>query len=653
MSTIKNSNKRKTINERSQKIINENKSIKELEKRYLKGEKHKEISELNEKPKEKENKEETLNKNDLNPDENKNKVNSQSNIFLKEKLSNIDINIKALTGINKGMEKQIKDIEKDILENQILITEPKKQFNFAVTKKPEKITDYENKAKLKTIKELNESRNYLNSKLQKIILQENYLQNEGNIENLNLSEKYISLVDQNIYENKKNLLENKKEELIKRIEQIEDDLRTISLSENELSRKNRLKNYLQNFENDKKIIESRAKKYYKESIERNKRIENDLNKKYDKMKKEREAKIAEEKAKKIENLKKMKEKEKLIVEKRVKENDEIYNKYKPYISRKTKDNVKDYLFSKKEETFKEEEKKLVEKENLRRKEKMKINFNEINEFEKNVNSLQEKTKTEQNERKKKLFLEWKERKKSLPIYSLNLGGNKEESDEENNDNKENGIITAREKKDKMRLFAYDIKNNKQPEINEKLKSKRMLMIKSIENPKMAVKLSQKLLFQKYKKFSNELNLNLNHDIKTNKNNNNILKEIKLNNSLSPKRSKKRLFPLHPKSKIKIDYLTEIISKKEKKKSLSTEKDIKEDFNREKWNKEINDKNGTVTENINFVKEQAKIMDNKIKQKEQYLKLTGGVENRPEVGQEMSKLIIDSIGAKLSILNVYE
>ena len=200
----------------------------------------------------------------------------------------------------------------------------------------------------------------------------------------------------------------------------------------------------------------------------------------------------------------------------------------------------------------------------------------------------------------------------------------------------------------MRLFAYDIKNNKQPEINEKLKNKRMLLIKSIENPRMAVKLSHKLLFQKYKKFSDDLNIN--HETK---NKNNFLKEIKLNNSLSPKRSKKRLFPLHPKSNIKIDYLTEMITKKEKKKSLSTEKDLKEDFNKEKWNKEINDKNGSVTENINFVKEQAKIMDNKIKQKEQYLKLTGGVENRPEVGQEMSKLIIDSIGAKLSILNVYE
>ena len=644
MSTRKNNNKIKSIKESSQKIINENSNIKELEKRYLKGEKHKEISEINEKEKEKENElQSSLNENNSN--ENKDSNKSQSNKLLKEKLSNIDINIKALTGINKGMEKQIKDIEQDILDNQILITEPKKKFDMN-KKKPEIIKDFENKKKLKTIKGLNEFRNHLNSKLQKILLQENYLQNEGNLDNINLPEKYISLVDQNIYESKKNLLEEQKEKLMKKIDLIEEDLKTLTLGGEELTRKNRIKNYLQDFEKDKKIIESRAKKYYKESIERNKRIEKDLNKKYDKMKKEMEMKITEEKAKQIENFKKMKEKEKQIIEKRCKENDEIYNKYKPYISRKMKENIKDYLFLKKEEAFKNEEKLLIEKENLRRKEKMKINFNEINEFEKNINLQQEKTKTEQNERKKKLFLEWKERKSSLPTYNLNLNKNKEESDEENNEDKDNGIITARDKKDKMLLFANEIKNKRQPEINEKLKNKRMLLIQSIENPKMAVKLSHKLLFQKYKKFSDDLN----KEIKTNKN---TLKDIKLNNSLSPRRNKKRLYPLHPKSKTKIDYLTELIIKKEKKKSLSNEKDLKEDFNKAKWSKEINDKNGSVTENINYVKEQTKIIDNKIKQKEQFLKLNGGVENSPEIGQEMSKLIIDSIGAKLSILNAYE
>ena len=645
MSTRKNTNKIKSIREKSDKIINENKNIRDLEKRYLKGEKHKEISDIPEKEIKTEKDEEISNQN--NDNNTNNKIESKSNQLLKEKLSNIDINIKALNGINKSMEKQIKNIEKDILENQILITEPKRVIKIN-TKKTDKITNFEDKAKLKTIKGLNDSKNYLNSKLQQILLNEKYLKNEGNIENINLSDKYVSLVDQNIYENKKIILENKKEQLITKISQIEEDLKTLSLSGDELSRRNRIKHYLQNFEKDKKIIESRAKKYYQESIERNKRIENDLNKKYDKMKKEYEEKKAEEKAKQIETLKKMKEKEKLILEKRTKENDEKYNKYKPYLSRKMKENIKDYLFIKKEETYKNEEQKLVEKENLRRKEKMKIDFNEINDFGKNVNEHIEKTKTEQNERKKKLLSEWKERKSSLPNYTLNLNRNKGETEEENTE-KENEMQTLREKKEKMKIFAYDIKNNKQPDINEKLKNKRMLLIQSLENPKLAAKLSHKLLFQKYKRFSDEANKESNN----NKNLNKVKKGIKLNNSLSPKRSKQKLFPLHPKSKTRIDYLTEMITKKEKKKSLSNEKDLNEDFNKEKWNKEINDKNGNVIENIDYIKQQAKLIDNKVKQKGQYLKLTGGVENNPEVGNEMSELIIDSIGAKLTILNVYK
>ena len=645
MSTRKNTNKIKSIREKSDKIINENKNIRDLEKRYLKGEKHKEISEIPEKEIKTEKDEEISNQN--NDNNTNNKIESKSNQLLKEKLSNIDINIKALNGINKSMEKQIKNIEKDILENQILITEPKRVIKIN-TKKTDKITNFEDKAKLKTIKGLNDSKNYLNSKLQQILLNEKYLKNEGNIENLNLSDKYVSLVDQNIYENKKIILENKKEQLITKISQIEEDLKTLSLSGDELSRRNRIKHYLQNFAKDKKIIESRAKKYYQESIERNKRIENDLNKKYDKMKKEYEEKKAEEKAKQIETLKKMKEKEKLILEKRTKENDEKYNKYKPYLSRKMKENIKDYLFIKKEETYKNEEQKLVEKENLRRKEKMKIDFNEINDFGKNVNEHIEKTKTEQNERKKKLLSEWKERKSSLPNYTLNLNRNKGETEEENTE-KENEMQTLREKKEKMKIFAYDIKNNKQPEINEKLKNKRMLLIQSLENPKLAAKLSHKLLFQKYKRFSDEANKESNN----NKNLNKVKKEIKLNNTLRKKRSKQKLFPIHPKSKTRIDYLTEMITKKEKKKSLSNEKDLNEDFNKEKWNKEINDKNGNVIENIDYIKQQAKLIDNKVKQKGQYLKLTGGVENNPEVGNEMSELIIDSIGAKLTILNVYK
>jgi hypothetical protein len=202
----------------------------------------------------------------------------------------------------------------------------------------------------------------------------------------------------------------------------------------------------------------------------------------------------------------------------------------------------------------------------------------------------------------------------------------------------------------MKLFAYEIKNNKQPNINEKLKNERIFLIKSLENPKLSAKLSQKILFQKYQKFAKNNNITIKK--KTD------LNEIKLNKSLSPKKNKIKLFPLHPKPKNKIDYLTEMIEEKENNKNKNIEKnadDIIEDneFNNKKWNKEINNKNGTFIENINLVKEKAKLMDNKIKEKENLIKLNGGVENNPEIGRQMSDLILDSISAKLSILNLYK
>jgi len=550
------------------------------------------------------------------------------------------------------MEKQIKDIEKDIMDNQILITEPR-NINISTKKllrKNEKSLNFEEKNKLKAIKDLHEEKNYLNSKLKKIISSEKYLENEGNIENINLSEKYISLVDQNIFDNKKKLLNEKKFDILKKIDVIEENMKTLTLNGEQSNKKIRLKNYLENFEKDKEKIELRAKQYYKESEERKKRIELSLNKKYEKMKKDMEEKKIKENNMYVENLKKMKEKEKLIVEKRTKENDEKYNKYKPFLTKKMNNKKEDYLFIKKDENFKNDEQKLIEKENLRRKERMKIDFNDINEFSNKLNLYKEKNENEQNEKIKKLHLQWKERKNTLPLYTLNSNKKFETVDLNDNNNRNDNINTLRENRDKMKLFAYKIKNNKQPNINEKLKNERIFLIKSLENPKLSAKLSQKILFQKYQKFAKNNNITIKK--KTD------LNEIKLNKSLSPKKNKIKLFPLHPKPKNKIDYLTEMIAEKENNKNKNIEKnadDIIEDneFNNKKWNKEINNKNGTFIENINLVKEKAKLMDNKIKEKENLIKLNGGVENNPEIGRQMSDLILDSISAKLSILNLYK
>ena len=453
-----------------------------------------------------------------------------------------------------------------------------------------------------------------------------------------------------------------------KIEEIEDKINKIVVTVGGTTKKERLKVYIENFEKDKELIESRAKKYYKEAKERKQRIANDLNNKADKIKKELNEKTKEEELKKAELLKKLKDQEKDIVQKRAKKNDEKANMFKPFLKKKIpKENLKQYLFVKKDEEYQQKEKTLLDKENLKRKEKMKMDFNEINEFEKNVLTNIEKSQTENAERKKKLLIEWKERKSVLPTYvcpKQELVQEELRKEMEEKENKKELNIALNKKRFE---FGYEIKNNMQPEINEKLKKQRTDLIKSLEDPKTVLR--ENLLFQRHKKEEELLNENNNKDDNIDNINKNLKKKIKikinrsnakLNNSINTYKRKKPLspiriiYPLHPKPDGKIDYLLEMRAEKEKQKLkrniLSNDNEAKNKGNNLKWEKEIKSEKGTFMENVNFVKEKARIMDDELRKNQKMLDLYGGVKNNPNIAKKISNLLIDSIEAKLSILN---
>ena len=651
ISTSKSLKKRKKADKNKiEKIINS----KEEDKLYLEGELHKEYPEYQK---------------DSNSTENNNNIPEQKPTsrqydFLKDKMSKMKGSNNITYGINKSLDKQMKKVEADIIEHKILITEPK-NLNKLISRSLQKIPtlDIEKKNRIKIIKDLQEEKNNLNNKLKKIISNENILSNEvftpGATNSLSIQN--FSPVDQNIFKDKQKALKSKKNELIDKIGHIEDKLNLLIANGVEPSRKERIKNYLENFERDKEIIEARAKKYQEEEKERNQRIAKDLNEKEAKLKKEIDDKIKEKELKKKELLKRLKDYEKAIVQKRTKMNDEKANMFKPFLKKNLKEDINDYLFSKKEEEYQQKEKNLVDKENLRRKERMKMDFNEIYEFERNAISNREKFETENAERKKKLIIEWKLRKAILPTY---IYPKKEsEPEEKEKENEENKKELNKALSQKRQIFSYNLKNNKQPEINPKLKKQRVDLIKSLENPKLAIK--EKLLTERQKKADNLLLLD------TIKNNTKIKKiKIKindsikrLNNSLDAKKKTKPIFlkhpvfHLHPKIETKIDYLTEKRKEKQikilKRNALSSEKSEEEgknEINIAKWEKVINSENGTVLENLNNVREKAKKMDEEAKMNQQFLKYNGGVKNNPEIGQKISNLLIDSIEAKLSIIN---
>ena len=607
---------------------------------------------------------------------NLNNIKEEKNIsdttkYLKDKISKINLSRNALNGINEGIDKQLKNIESDIMEDKILMTEvPKKNnigriLSYSLQKIPKlQLSNFEQKNKYKTLKDLKEEKDELKNKLNKIITNEKLFEKEENHKNgVGDLPKNLSNVDQNIYDSKKRLIKNKKDEIMNKIDKIDDNIKEIISSEIKSSRKERIRNYIDNFDKDKEAIELRVKKYFKETKERNKRLKNDLNKKLEKMKKEIDDNNKKEKLKKEEIFKKFKEQEKLIVNKRVKKNSEKVIECKSYLKKIPKENIMKYLFAKKEEEFKKEEQNLIDKENLKRKERMKINFNEINEFEKNVISYREKFETENSERKKKLLHEWKERKNALPT---NIGYSHKDFKEEQNKEIEKEELKKQkfiELKQKRISFGYNIKNTLQPEINEKLKNQRIELIKSIENPTLSLK--EKLLTERKRKEEEstenkkikKIKLKVNNSVNKVNNNTNTSPNIVTNNNVNV--NKKILspvirivYPFHPNVDKKIDYLTKIRIEKEKKKSVTNEKK-EENSNNTKWIKALNNNEGNVMENINMIKEQARVLDDEVKMKEQILKLNGGMRNNPEFGQKISNLIISSIGAKLSILNKFK
>ena len=240
-------------NEENQNIIENIINSKEEGKQYLQGELHKEIGEN----------QIDSNLTEVNNIQTEQIIPLQKNLFLKDKLSKMNINKSISNGINKSMDNQMKSIETDIVNNKILMTETPLNLSKLLSKSLKKIPNFEKKTKLKIIKDFQEEKDILSTKLQKIISNEKFLEIKGEAGGDPVSTDNFSLVDQKVLKNKRKKLNEKKNVLINKIEQIEDNLNQLIISMDEAPRKERIKNYIENFEKDREIIEKRAKKYYK------------------------------------------------------------------------------------------------------------------------------------------------------------------------------------------------------------------------------------------------------------------------------------------------------------------------------------------------------------------------------------------------------
>ena len=580
--------------------------------------------------------------------------------YLKEKIEKMNCNVNLMNNIQKEMGNKIKNI---MTEEGVVVadkTKDLKKYMDIKDKTRTEIEQYNNKKKHKEIKNLMEELKALQINLQQLEEKEKMLiQNKEN--NFNKNSQEITN-DKLIFDKSQNLMkirevQAQKEEIKEKIVEINYRIKnTIEIDKLQtMPNKERVKDFIANFERDKEIIEIRAKKYYKEFKERSQRKQNNLNQIMERMRKEIEEKEKEKKELDEEQRKKFKEKEKAIEKKQSKLNEEILLKYKPFINQKPEINKKQYLYNKRYDNFVLKEKKYFQKnaEKIKEeKDKYQFKFDEIEKFSQEFDEKIENRKYELEQKSMELTEKWNQNKEQLP----------KNNNFQSMENLQKKNILEEEKKKEMyhkkaKKLAEDIRINNPPEVDPKKRKQLQAVIHALEDPKNAAKkytlkkqkknriIMKKRDTSKPSKFKWELKLEPNAEKEVN-----YIKKPKKINLLPITRTTTEIPVKKP------DYLREIINKKNRIRSNSSKgrENYEDEFmginkKAEKWEKVMNNKEVNLLENINNVQSKVDSLEQQAEEKEKLLKLKGGIENNPELGKQVSSLLIDSIEAKLNMI----
>ena len=573
--------------------------------------------------------------------------------YLKEKLSRIETNTNLISNIKNELNGQIKSVADD---DNILITEIPTDINKFIQKRglTNLSIDFNDKIKYKQLKALKKEKETLQNKLKKEEQNEKLLKDEGFL-SLKSGAKEETMFDKGIKEHELKTVEKKIKNLKDNIQETDDKIYAIIQQIEPMTMKEKRKLYLENFERERQIAETRAKKYFREAKNRNKRIQNDINQLMEKRKKEIEMKDKEAEKERMEIIQKFREQEKAIEQKRSKKNIEILMKYKPFLDKNLEIKTSEYRYKKILEKYNGQEKQFLNKaKEQRHKLYNSDKYDEINEFQKKVDQRKEKDDQEREVKRKEMLENWKSMKSSLPKCNFESIAEKEQKRKEEEEKKKQQIHALRVEKVN---YGDKIREKRSPEISDHLKNQREKIIKALEEPKSAQikytlnKQKNKRIIIKKKdnskpsKYKWKLKLEDSASL-----------DDEINNNLIKKPKKICLVTIPRTSSVvkekKVDYLREIIAEKEKKRVKSSEKDNEDNIKikEEKWEKAINNNKGTFMQNINDVKDKVNSLEKEAEMQEKLLKLNGGVGNNPKIGKKVSNLIIDSIEAKLKILN---
>lgn len=657
------------VNARSSKNINQiNQEEIKTEKDYTQGQEHIPEHEISEKPE---------NISSTNIQENEQTSNEETSgkkviklkpreTHLKDKMNKMQFDESLLSGINKGIEGQLKSLKEDIMSNNVNVSATNnkkfvnKSFDYALSENNKK-DNFDVKKKYKEIYELKEEKDALNRKLMQIIENENLLENKN---------KSNLLVEQNLKEKIKKDVSKQKKEILDKINIINSKIKLLMQSSEDANTKRlmNLKSFLDNFERDKEIAEIRAKKYLKENKQRKQLYINNANLFEEKLKQDMIQKDKEEKENQKQLVLKLRKQAKDLESKQSKKIEQKSLLYKPFINQKV-DKTKNYLFMKQYEKFIKNEQRLIDKENNLRKNYMKpFSKEEIDEFIEKMDKKREEKKLIAEEKAQKLQQEWKEREKIIqqyvsPFLEKAFEGITNDIKEEKAKNEQRNFLL-----DKKKGYGTEIRTSHIPPKNKSLEQKRLATINNLDPRRFLLNkdtlqhhkrkgrvLLKKVDPNKPNKYDWLKQLNKSAENDPNIEDKLIKKPKNYMLSMSLERNKRNKLP-----NIKFDYLRKKNNEKEQKENIdvlynSEDKDLNEEENyikasAKKWDKLINESNDeNLIENINNAKDKIQKLEYEALQNEKLLKSSDDINQSVELNKRVSNLIIDSIQAKITLL----
>ena len=586
-------------------------------------------------------------------------INQTKNEYLTEKLySNFTPSL--LTEINNGISNTMESIKNSIENNDVQISHNKKIFS-DFSQQTSSNASYDEEMTFHILNKLKNQQNYLQNEYENIINNEKNLLNEIPLYNTEPTLK----VDFNIKKNKLREIREKKEEIENKIVEIEFNIHKIIDSQKINNKNERLQEFIKNFHNDKKKANQKIKKFKQEKKILQLKMENDLKKSIEKKAKKIEKEENEILNKKLKLIEDIKNNDKKI------NNDEIRNKMQSHLNDKIPDEYKKsyiYYHIKKMFPLDKKELQLIKSEQIRRSNYYKpITLEELKIHKNNFNQNLEKNQQNREKEIEKLKEQWKNTKEKLPEYKL-PGIDKlleEESYKKKIEDKkillDNKIKYSEKQQKKIFLMQPKSKsvikdpneNNKENNENSIVKMRMKEYQKNLEflndpNNKNNIKYNWELKLKKdfNEQYNEEINKALNkrptkiklsssYDLKNIQNfhnNKDNLKEFR--DYLREEREKKE----------KINNNKELINFRLIKKVNSTDKNFNSTKNIEKAN---------IYYDIQNYEMKANQYEELARQNEELIKLTGGVEKNPELNDKVSNLMLNSLKAKLAILESVE